>query len=75
MAMTREEKNARRRLLDQDPFHRALALHTRRLMRNDPYLNPDWRLMSSGELKNETRFALSHGGDSSPHVETEGEGK
>jgi hypothetical protein len=33
----------------------------------------DWRLMSSGELKNEARFALSHGGDSSPHVETEGE--
>lgn len=33
----------------------------------------DWRLMSSGELKNETRFALSHGGDSSPHVETESE--
>ena len=35
----------------------------------------DWRLMSSGELKNETCFALSHGGDSSPHVETEGEAK
>ena len=33
----------------------------------------DWRLMSSGELKNETRFALSHGGDSSPHVETKSE--